>query len=112
MILRLPNAERAVVDIVKLRDYCLNVDHPRGRHKARLFAAALGITADNAGELRDLFLQSLSAHDAVPGMSDSYGVRYTIDMPVARLGRKAVVRTAWIVKSSEDFPRLTSCFIL
>jgi hypothetical protein len=109
---RLPNAGRAVVDIIKLRDYCLNADHPRGRHKARLFAAALDITAANASELRELFLQGIRNQDAVHGISDSYGDRYTIDMPVARLGRKAVVRTAWIVKSGEDFPRLTSCFVL
>ncbi|MBI5750684.1 MAG: hypothetical protein HZA59_00880 [Hydrogenophilales bacterium] len=110
--MRLPNAGRAVVDIVKLRDYCLNVDHPRGRHKARLFAAALGITAEDAGELRELFLLGIGSHEAIPGVNDAYGERYTIDMPVARLGRKAVVRTAWIVKSSEDFPRPTSCFVL
>jgi hypothetical protein len=35
----LPHAELAVVDIAKLRDYCLNADHLRGRHKARVFAA-------------------------------------------------------------------------
>jgi hypothetical protein len=36
---KLPHAELAVVDIAKLRDYCLNADHLRGRHKARVFAA-------------------------------------------------------------------------
>ncbi len=46
--MRLPNAERAVVDIAKLRDYCLNFEHPRGRHKARVFAAALGLTTADA----------------------------------------------------------------
>jgi len=112
LIVRLPNAERAVVDIVKLRDYCLNTNHPRGRHKARLFAAALGITAEDAAELRELFLLGIHNQDATPGVSDAYGERYTIDMPVDRLGRKAIVRTAWIVKRGEFFPRLTSCFIL
>ncbi len=31
--MKLPNAERAVVDLAKLRHYCLNPTHPRGRHK-------------------------------------------------------------------------------
>ncbi len=44
--MKLPNSDRAVVDIAKLRDYCLNPAHPRGRHKARVFAAALGLTAE------------------------------------------------------------------
>jgi hypothetical protein len=33
--MKLPNPKRAVVDIAKLRDYILNPEHPRGRHKAR-----------------------------------------------------------------------------
>ncbi len=44
--MKLPNGERAVVDIIKLQDYCLNPAHPRGQHKARVFAAALGLTPD------------------------------------------------------------------
>jgi hypothetical protein len=37
---RLPNSERAILDIRKIEDYCLNPEHPRGRHKARLFVSA------------------------------------------------------------------------
>jgi len=40
--MKLPNPERAIVDLKKLRDYCLSSEHPRGRHKARMFAAILG----------------------------------------------------------------------
>lgn len=36
--MKLPNADRAVVGLAKLRDYCLSPTHPRGRHKARVFA--------------------------------------------------------------------------
>jgi hypothetical protein len=50
--MRLPRPERAVVDIAKIRDYYLNPKHPRGRHKAKVFASALGITQQNAGLLR------------------------------------------------------------
>lgn len=38
--MKLPNAERAVVDVRKLRNYCLNAEHPRGQHKARVFKSA------------------------------------------------------------------------
>jgi hypothetical protein len=48
----LPNPSRAVVDIRKLRDYCLNPEHPRGRHEARMLAARLGLTAIDADELQ------------------------------------------------------------
>jgi hypothetical protein len=45
---KLPNPDDAVVDIRKLRDYCLNPAHPRGRNKARVFASVLGLTASDA----------------------------------------------------------------
>jgi hypothetical protein len=47
-----PNGKLAIVDIRKLRDYCLNPDNPRGSAKARVFASALGITAKDVGKLR------------------------------------------------------------
>ena len=60
----IPNAERALVNIRKLRDYCLNPTHPEGKHKARLFAAALGMTAYDAENLRSELLQVVKTHDA------------------------------------------------
>ena len=36
--MRLPNADRVVVDVVRLRDYSLNPTHGKGRHKARVMA--------------------------------------------------------------------------
>ncbi|WP_366516959.1 DUF6883 domain-containing protein [Microcoleus sp. PH2017_38_RDM_U_B] len=34
--MKLPNVETAFIDIQKLRDYSLNIEHDRGQHKARL----------------------------------------------------------------------------
>lgn len=53
----IPNAENAVVDIRKLRDYCLNPKHAEGKHKARLFLSSLGMTADDAEELRQILFE-------------------------------------------------------
>lgn len=53
----IPNAENAAVDIRKLRDYCLNLEHSTGKHKARLFLSTLGMTAENAPELRQILLK-------------------------------------------------------
>ncbi|GIL15902.1 MAG: hypothetical protein BroJett039_10750 [Chloroflexota bacterium] len=54
--MKIPNAERAVIDIRKLRDYCLNPEHAEGKHKARLFSAVFGMTAQPANELREILL--------------------------------------------------------
>jgi len=55
--MRVPNGEQATVDVRKLRDYCLNPLHPEGKHKARLFAAALNMTDGDAESLRTALLQ-------------------------------------------------------
>jgi len=109
--MKLPNGDRAVVDRVKLTDYCLNPNHLRGRHKARVFASALGLTASNAGELRDALLQAARSEEAVPGDQDQFGQRFVVDFTMTRAGKSANIRSTWIVRTGEDFPRLTSCYV-
>jgi hypothetical protein len=109
---QLPNGERAVVDVVKLRDYVLSPYHPRGRHKARVFASALRIFQSDAEFLRNSLLQAASTGDAVEGNNDSWGRRYIVDFECVRAERTAMVRSIWIVPTGEDFPRLTTCFVI
>lgn len=61
--MKIPNADKAVVDIQKLTDYCLSHEHPRGKHKARMFLSALGVTTVYAGELRDALLRKVRSSD-------------------------------------------------
>lgn len=68
--MKLPNGERAVVDIEKLRAYCLNPAHARGRHKARIFASKLGLYAADAEYLRDLLLAAARSQEAIAGDED------------------------------------------
>ncbi len=63
--MKIPNADKAVVDIRKLREYCLSMDHPRGKHKARVFRTVLGLTANDAEELQKTLLAIVLTHDAV-----------------------------------------------
>jgi hypothetical protein len=57
--MKLPNGAYAVIPMEKLVGYCLNPEHSSGKNKARVFASALGITAANAGDLRELIVQQL-----------------------------------------------------
>ena len=110
--MKLPHADDAFVDIEKLRDYCLNPLHPRGRHKARVFASALGLAAENADELREALLVAARMHDANPAEQDTYGQRYVLDFQMAGSKGIATVRSSWIIRTGESFPRLTSCFVI
>lgn len=108
----LPNAERAFVNIEKLRSYCLNLQHPRGRNKARLFASLVGLTENDSEVLRDAIMQAVLTKTAEPGEQDDFGQRYTVDFELEGRTKSVTVRTTWIVRINEDFPRLTSCYIL
>jgi hypothetical protein len=66
----LPNADRAVVEDAKVRDYLLSATHPVGRFKA-VFFVALGFSADRWELLRDTLLDLGRAGDASPAPSDS-----------------------------------------
>ena len=110
--MKLPNHTQAVVEIAKLRDYCLNPEHIRGQHKARVFASALNMTANEAEMLKDLLLAAAKTENAVQTTQDEYGERFIIDFEVEHKDKKALVRSTWIIRESEDFPRLTSCYVL
>jgi hypothetical protein len=107
----LPNGERAVVDIRKLRDYCLNPDNARGRHKARVFTAVLGITAVEAPQLQAKLLEIARTGEALRGELDLYGQRYTIDFEMKTAVGKATIRSGWIILHGKPAPRLTTCYV-
>ena len=110
--MKVPNAEHAIVDIRKLRDYCLNSTHEHGKHKARLFTAALGMTLNDAEELRSVLLEAIKTHNGQPGRRDAYGQRYVVDFMLVWRSKQAMIRSAWIIEHHSDTPRLTSCYPL
>lgn len=110
--MKIPNANRAVVDIRKLHDYSLNTTHRTGKHKARMFITALDITVDDAEALHDILLQAVREYDAKLGLKDSYGQRYQLDFTLEWKGKRAVIRSAWIIEHNIPYPKLTSCYLL
>ncbi|HEX8424104.1 MAG TPA: hypothetical protein VF634_11860 [Pyrinomonadaceae bacterium] len=110
--MKLPNADRAVVDAAKLRDYSLNPAHPEGKHKARVFRAALGLTIDDVERLREMLLEAVLIAEATPRPETLYGMRFIVDFDVTGSHGSVAVRSAWMIRNGEDFPRLTSCYIL
>lgn len=103
-----------VVDIAKLRDYCLSEGHPRGCHKARVFPSRLGLTAQDAQSLRQALLDA--AQKGQPGLlptdADEFGQRYVLDFSLTSATGTAKVRSAWIVSTGEEVLKLTSCYVL
>ncbi|WP_394351869.1 DUF6883 domain-containing protein [Spirosoma agri] len=108
----LPFAERAQADDSKFLGYCLNTNHPYGKHEARVFPSALGITSVNWRVLRDAVLAAVLLNSASHEGINSYGEIYVVDFPMVHQDKSATVRTSWIIHDEENFPRLTSCYIV
>lgn len=106
---KLPEPEHAIADVAKLRDYTLSPMHPEGKHKARVFAAALGAGPQDVEWLREQLLAAARERDCTVGTKDAHGQRYTVDFTATLRGKSARVRSAWNVRAGENLPRLVSC---
>ena len=110
--MRISHADRAIVDIRKLRDYCRNPGHDEGQHKAHVFATGLGLTVTGAKALRAILLAVVQIHEAQPSYRDAYGQRYTVDFWLDWQGKRAWVRSGWLLEHGSMTPRLISCNVL
>jgi hypothetical protein len=66
----------------------------------------------DAEELRNILLDTARTVDAELGERDEHGQRYRIDFMLTWRGRQALLRSAWIVRPEEEFPRLVTCYPL
>lgn len=110
--MKIPNAENAIVDIRKIRDYCLNPQHNKGKDKARLFSSLLGMSSDDAEELRSALLEAVKNQDAQLAEKNEYGQRYTLDFTLNWQGKQATIRSGWIIETNSNIPKLTTAFPL
>jgi len=108
--MKLPAAERAVIEPAKIRDYLLSTSHPVGRFKAPFFAS-LGYTSANwhrlEADLRDLAISG----DTEPGHDSPYGQKYEIRGTLkSPSGKLAEVVTIWIILFGGDVPQFVMAF--
>lgn len=108
--MKLPGAERAVVDPSKVRDYLLSPEHPVGRHKARFFSA-LGFDRSAWPALHRVLLDLARGGEASEGAATPYGRKYEVHGTIhGPAGRTAEIVTVWIILDAEDFPRLVTAY--
>jgi hypothetical protein len=104
----LDNFERAYIPEDEIRRYAL-----RDPDKSRVFGA-LGFCeeAGNWEALRGAILAQLPRHPATYDKQNKWGTYYEVNMLVnGPSGKEAPVRTYWIYRWGEDFPRLATLFI-
>jgi hypothetical protein len=66
----------------------------------------------DASDLRARLLYAAANEAATPLPSDALGDRWQIEVTVSRQGRRAMVRTVWIVRSGDEIPRFVTCWVL
>jgi len=97
--------------IRKVETYSLNLDHLKGRHKARLFKAKLGITVSNKEVLLTALLKQAARSEAVSySRSTEYGDCYQIDFELTTESGSSTVRSAWIIYYGKTYPHLMSVY--
>jgi hypothetical protein len=108
----LQNAHLAVIKRIKLTRYCLDPTHDDGRHKARVFKAALGFDQVNAGDLISAIRSGIMTAEAAHVGETAHGFLWRVDMLITGPGGSATVRTGSIYDKGKDVPRLTTAYIL
>ena len=100
--MQIPNADRAVIDPVKLHGYMLSRSHPVGRFKAAFFYA-LGYSLEKWRRLEaDLRSQHLSRDGTLEDQTP-HGKKYSIHAPlVGPSGSSADVVSIWFVRTGEE----------
>ncbi len=70
------------------------------------------IRAEHSDLLRAELLAAAVSSGAMAAEGDAFGQRYVLDFPMKGPLGEAMVRSSWIVRSGEDLPRLTSCYVM
>ena len=108
--MKLPEAEREVIEPAKIRGYLLSPSHPVGRFKAPFFAS-LGNTSANWRRLEEDLRDRAASGDAELGRDSPYGQKYEIRGNLSgRAWRSAEVFTVWIILFGGDVPQFVTAF--
>lgn len=108
--MKLPNADKLVVEREKLVDYLLNPAHPDNGGKAQFFEK-LGFRRAEWRVLAEAFRALGSQAPVAQSVKSAHGQKYVV---VGRIespaGKSPSVRTIWIVDSGSATARLVTAY--
>ncbi|MFN8625546.1 MAG: hypothetical protein U0587_06125 [Candidatus Binatia bacterium] len=110
--MKLPNAQFAVVDHAKIRDYLLSTTHRYGASKARFFGA-FGFRRGAVEVFATALREHGQRHEVSRMTETGFGPRYEVDGPLnTPSGRTPLIRTVWQLDHGEIAPRLITAYPL
>jgi hypothetical protein len=110
--MKLPFASEAEVPKAKIVLYLLNLNHSRGKGKARFFLAH-GFNS----EKWETFVTALRRHavenDIARQINSRLGLTFVIEGPMITPNEKvALVRSVWFIETGEKIPRFVTAYPL
>lgn len=105
----LPNGDQAQLGD-KLERYCLNLNHPKGKDKAKLFQKRLGLSLKNKEILEAALLQAAVIPKAILRSDNEFGQQYNIKFYLETEVGASWILSCWIIRKGESFPRLTNTY--
>jgi len=110
--MKLPNAERALVERDKITEYLLNPAHRYGASKARFFGA-FGFRVEQWEILAQALREHGQNHDVTKVRETGFGPRYEVEGALpAPDGRRPRVCTVWQLDRTAIAPRLITAYPL
>jgi hypothetical protein len=110
--MKLPNAEHAIIASDKLSDYLLSKSHLIGRWKARFFLS-IGFRETRVDELRNALIHVARNGEVKTTIATEFGVKYVVEgVILGPSGRRAAIRTVWVVETGQNRPRLVTAYPL
>lgn len=107
--MKLPNADKAIIPIEKLRDYLLSSSHPVGRFKAAFFQP-LGYTGVD-GKRLEADIRLLLVNEATVREHTDYGQKFEVRGHIRGPSQQTVeIVTAWIILKRETNPRFITAY--
>ena len=109
-MLKLPNAENAVIETEKLSEYILSSTHPVGRFKATVFRK-LGYSASNWREFERNLRELILTNNALEVEASQYGRKFIVEGSLSGLtGDPMQIVTIWFILKGEDIPRFVTAY--
>ena len=108
--MKLPNADKALIQREKIADYLLNAAHPDNNGKAEFFES-FGFRLGDSEMLAKAFRRAALDGEVILHLETPHGVKYVLHAAMETPSGKApLVRTVWIVDHGRSFPRLVTAY--
>jgi hypothetical protein len=108
--MRLPDADRAFIDSIKVTHYLLSADHPVGRAKSQFFRR-VGFSPYKPDQLTHALRRMACSGVVVRQVATVFGSKYIVDGELKTpVGWVVKTRSVWIVRKSGTPPHFVTAY--